>query len=107
MNNLLLIQVGNLSSTDILLLLSDYLTIGIGLIIAYIAYQGYSRNNSRPMLYIAVGFVLTFGGPGVIFLASLVIPLPSLVVGVATRLVEILGMGTILYGFIVPSQRFA
>lgn len=33
-----------------------------GFIIVYIAYHGYSRNDSRPMHYIVVGFVLTVGG---------------------------------------------
>ncbi|ELY63355.1 DUF7521 family protein [Natrinema versiforme] len=103
MNNPILVQLNNTLSAEFLLLLSDYVTIGIGLVIAYIAYQGYSRNDSRPMLYIAAGFVLTFGGPGLIFLVSLVVPIPTLVVGSATQFVEILGMGTILYGFIAPA----
>lgn len=103
MNDQILVQLNNTLSAEFLFLLSDYVTIGIGLVIAYIAYQGYSRNDSRPMLYIAAGFVLTFGGPGLIFLVSLVVPIPTLVVGSATQFVEILGMGTILYGFLSPA----
>ncbi len=92
-------------SVDLFLLISDYVTIAIALVIAYIAYQGYSRNDSRPMLFITVGFVLTFGGPGLIFIASLVFPLSPLVVGGATQLTEIFGMGLILYGFIAPATK--
>ncbi|WP_176548343.1 hypothetical protein [Natrinema sp. CBA1119] len=57
------------------------------------------------MLLIATGFVLTFGGPGLIFIVSLVFPIPPLVVGGATQFVEIFGMGTILYGFIAPAME--
>lgn len=32
------------------------------------------------------------------------IPVPVLVVGGATQVIELLGMWTILYGFIVPSR---
>jgi hypothetical protein len=54
------------------------------------------------MLFVAAGFVLAFGGPGLLFLALLVTPLPDAVAGVATQAVEILGMCTILYGFLAP-----
>ncbi len=30
----------------------------VGIIITYIAYRGYRRNDSRPMLFIAIGFFL-------------------------------------------------
>lgn len=98
-------QTGSGISVDLILLLSDYVTVTIALVIAFIAYQGYSRNDSRPMLFIAVGFVLTFGGPGLIFIVSRVVPISPLVVGGATQFVEIFGMGIILYGFIAPATN--
>ncbi|WP_232820465.1 DUF7521 family protein [Halorussus litoreus] len=91
-----------LSTVDLVFLLSDYVTILVSLAIAYIACRGYSRNDSRPMLYIAAGFVLAFGGPGGIFLVSLVVPLPSVVVGGITQFTEVVGMLAILYGFLKP-----
>ena len=76
------------------------MTIVIALLIAYIAYQGYIRNDSRPILYIAAGFVLAFGGPGLLFILSLVFPMPIRILNRSTLIVEITGMGMILYGFI-------
>ncbi|WP_445668773.1 DUF7521 family protein [Natranaeroarchaeum sulfidigenes] len=35
----------------------------IGVLIAYVAYRGYRRNDSRPMLYVAAGFGLALGIP--------------------------------------------
>lgn len=43
--------------------------IGIG--IAYIAYRGYRNNRSRPMFYLALGFVLVLGLPFVLYLGGL------------------------------------
>ncbi len=42
--------------------------LGIG--IAYIAYRGFRDNASRPMLYIAIGFVLVLGVPFLLLLVS-------------------------------------
>lgn len=91
-----------LSTAELVLLVSDYVTIAVGLVIAYIAYRGYRRNDSRPMLYVATGFVLVFGGPGAIFLVSLVAPIPSLVTAGLTQFVELVGMAVMLYGFVKP-----
>jgi hypothetical protein len=91
-------------SPELVFLLSDYVVIAISLGIAYIAYQGFRSHDSRPMLYIAAGFSLAFGGPGSIFLLSLVLPIPTLVVGTITQSTELLGMGLILYGFIAPAR---
>lgn len=104
MSEAALAQMGGAISADLIFLISDYITIAVALVIAYIAYQGYSRNDSRPMLFIAAGFVLTFGGPGLIFIFSLVLPIPPLVVNGATQFIELLGMGTMLYGFIAPAR---
>ncbi|MCW8173191.1 hypothetical protein D8S78_19205 [Natrialba swarupiae] len=39
--------------------------------IAYIAYRGYRRNESRPMLYLSTGFVLVLGVPFVFFVVAI------------------------------------
>ena len=53
------LQLDDLAVTPrTVLFVSEFLSIGLGLVIAYIAFQGYRRNDSRPMLFIAVGFVL-------------------------------------------------
>lgn len=104
MSSWIVAQLDGLSTVDLVLLLSDYAVIAVSLVIAYIAYQGYSRNDSRPMLYIAVGFVLTFGGPGSIFIASLLVPVPSLVTAGLTQVIELVGMLVMLYGFLLPAR---
>ncbi len=44
------------------LILAKIATMTLGFIIAYQAYRGYKRNNSPPMFYLAVGFILiSFG----------------------------------------------
>lgn len=70
----------------------------------YIADRGYSRNDSRPMLLIAAGLLLAFGGPGITFLFSQLLPVPPLVTASVTQFTELLGVVTMLYGFIAPSR---
>jgi hypothetical protein len=89
----------------LLFLVSDYVVVAISLLIAYIAYRGYRRNDSRPMLAIAAGFAVAFGGPGGIYLLSLVVPIPQLAVGIVTQTTETAGMLLILYGFVAPAWR--
>lgn len=81
-------------------LLQAYELVGalVGLFIAYIAFQGYRRNDSRPMLYMAVGFGIIVG-----------LPLPLVVVSLFTGAVsrgaaqaviqtlELVGLACILY----------
>jgi hypothetical protein len=44
------------------LIVAKLIIILLGFLIAYQAYRGYRRNHSRPMLYVAVGFVfISFG----------------------------------------------
>lgn len=40
------------------LIIAKLITMALGIIIAAQAYRGYRRSNSKPMLYVAVGFVL-------------------------------------------------
>ncbi|MEF8855701.1 MAG: hypothetical protein V5A24_09460, partial [Haloarculaceae archaeon] len=46
----------------------------LGLFIAYQAYRGYRRNDSRPMLFISLGFVLALGVPFSLLLVSPLLP---------------------------------
>ena len=76
----------------------------IGLAIAGIAYWGYRRNDSRPMLFLSVGFVLVLGFPFVLFLVALSIvalaglpPIAEQGVVVATELSQVLGLLVIVY----------
>lgn len=76
----------------------------VGIAIAYIAYQGYRRNGSRPMLFISAGFALTlgipvflvFGGLTFVQLAGLPGYLDS-TVSMASEVCQVLGLFVILY----------
>jgi len=93
-----------LPSLQLLFLLIDYVVVALALVIAYVAYTGATRNDSRPMAFIAAGFVLTFGVPGGIYLLAQVVPIPTAVVGIITQAGEVAGMLSILYGFVAPSR---
>lgn len=93
------------SALELAFLLSDYLVVLVSLVIAYVAYRGYTRNDSRPMLFVAVGFLVAFGGPGGIFVVSQVTPLSPVVTATVTQLTETVGMLTILYGFYLPARQ--
>lgn len=82
---------------------SEVVSVVLGLAISYIAYRGYRRNQSRPMLLVAVGFVLIVGLPAVLTVALFfVLDLPLPVVNSLVQLSELLGLGTILYGLWTP-----
>ena len=52
------------------LIVAKLVTMVLGFLIAYQAYRGYRRNNSRPLLYVAIGFVfISFGAviEGILF----------------------------------------
>lgn len=93
------LQLEGLGTADLVLLASDFLTVVLGLVIAYFAYLGYRRNDSRAMLFVAIGFVLVFGGPGLLALVYLFTPIANgyLVSGL-TQASELAGMLAILYG---------
>ena len=83
---------------------SDVLAAILGLFIAYQAFRGYRRNDSRPMLFISLGFVLALGLPFAILLVSFVVPggyVP--VLGLLTQAAELVGLGAILYALWMPA----
>lgn len=82
---------------------TDVLSALIGLFIAYHAYRGYRRNESRPMLFISVGFVLALGLPFVLLALYLVLPLPETPVGLLTQTSQVVGLLAILYALRMPA----
>lgn len=76
----------------------------VGIAIAAIAYRGYRRNGSRPMLFISVGFALAlgipvflvFGGLTIVHLADLSGSVES-TVSMTSELCQVLGLFVILY----------
>ncbi|WP_257299049.1 DUF5985 family protein [Haloarchaeobius sp. FL176] len=83
--------------------LSEILTVLLGLAISYIAYRGYRRNRSRPMLFVAAGFVLVVGVPALVTLVLYVLfDVPVPVVNSVGQVSELVGMVAILYGLWMP-----
>jgi uncharacterized membrane protein (DUF441 family) len=81
-------------------LLQAYEMVGaaIGLFIAYLAYRGYRRNASRPMLYLAIGFGVILGLPIPVVALSLLFPsIPGPVVQAFVQTLEIGGLLCIVY----------
>lgn len=76
----------------------------VGLAIAYVAYEGYRRNRSRPMLILSGGFALTLGIPvllvfGGMALVSLV-GLPTYLdaaITATSEICQVVGLFVILY----------
>lgn len=105
---------GSLSSTVAFLL--NVITTVLGLVVAYIAFRGYRRNQSRPMLFVAVGFVFVFWTPVLLLLSFLMLPeiariapdllgLVEFIFGVLGSVSQIVGLLCILYGLRMPLQR--
>jgi hypothetical protein len=70
----------------------------LGLFIARKAYQGYRRNDSGPMLYLAIGIVLLTAVPAILSVGlSTFSALPGSVVVLVTNLSELLGLVAIAY----------
>lgn len=76
----------------------------IGIFIAYHAYRGYRRNDSRPMLFISIGFVLALAVPFVLLLLYLAVPfLSQSFIGVLTQTSQVVGLLSILYALRMPT----
>ncbi|MFC7079689.1 DUF7521 family protein [Halorussus caseinilyticus] len=89
-------------------ILSQILSIAtalVGLLIAYQAYRGYRRNDSRPMLFIAIGFTLTVGLPFVMVIPALVLSqsaFAATAIALLSDLSTLVGLGCILYALRMP-----
>jgi hypothetical protein len=78
--------------------LAGALTAAVGLFVAYQAYRGYRRNDSRPMLFLGVGIFLVTVAPFVVTTLLVSVLLASDAAAIlAWALLEILGLGSILY----------
>ncbi|WP_425499719.1 DUF7521 family protein [Halorarum halobium] len=70
----------------------------LGLFIAYLAYRGYRRNDSRPMLYLAIGFGIILGLPIPVVALSLAFPtIPGPPSQALIQTLEIVGLLCIIY----------
>lgn len=83
---------------DAPILLVKLVTLVLALVVASLAFHGYRRSGDEPMLYVAVGFVLLMGVPGLLGALFFVLPVGRITVGAFTQASEIIGMLSILYG---------
>jgi uncharacterized membrane protein (DUF441 family) len=85
-------------SVETLLQWYEFVGALLGLFIAYVAYRGYRRNDSRPMLFIAIGFFTILGVPTGMFLLTFAGIRPPAHVGhFVVQSLEILGLLAIVY----------
>lgn len=83
---------------------TQILSVFIGVFIAYQAYRGYQRNNSRPMLFIALGFVLVLAVPFCIFVVyGILAEIPVTAVIILSQLSQVIGLLSILYALWMPA----
>lgn len=97
-----ILQVTGQPSDTVAQALQVYELVGaaLGVFIAYLAYRGYRRNDSRPMLFVSLGFILALGLPFVITLLYFVLPITGWQVAlqVIIQTSEIAGLLCIVYG---------
>ncbi len=85
----------------------NLITAIVGLLIAYQAYRGYRRNQSRPMFFIALGFILTVGLPFVLLVPTLLLAdIEPVLVGLifVRDIATLVGLGAILYALRLPGS---
>jgi hypothetical protein len=69
----------------------------LGAFIVYLAYRGYKRNRSRPLLYVAIGFALITAGTIAEGLLYVILGSALLAAIAAGSAVTVLGFVAILY----------
>jgi heme A synthase len=84
---------------------SEVIPMILGLAISYLAYLAYRQNQSRPMLYIAAGFILVLFVQAPLALALSVLELPAPVLNSIVQVPEFIGLGLILYGLWMPRRN--
>lgn len=98
-------MLAGLSITELALVAMEIVVVLLGLSISYIAFRGYRRHGSRPMLFVALGFVLVVGVPAVLTVVWLFLPLlGDIELTVLNRASTITGMASILYGLWVDPE---
>lgn len=78
----------------------------VGLAIAYQAYRGYRRNDSRPMLFLAIGFALSVGLPFVMLIPLLLfshIQIVTAAISILSNVFTLIGLACILYALRMPT----
>ncbi|WP_323190309.1 hypothetical protein [Halostella sp. PRR32] len=94
----MIVQLSDIELTArTLVMASQILVILLGFTIVYIAFQGYRRNRSRPMLFIAVGFTLIIGVQAISAGVYVVFDVSELAAGAVSQAAQLSGLICILY----------
>ena len=99
------LQLVDLETLRTIRQVSEVIPMILGLAISYIAYTAYRQNQSRPMIYIAAGFILVLfvqAPLGLVLIYLLELPTP--VLNSIIQIPEFIGLGLILYGLWVPRR---
>lgn len=79
------------------LVIAKLITMALGFFIAYQAYRGYRVYDSKPMLYVAVGFLIISVGAVIEGLLFEVVGLEIFIAGTVQTIIVAVGMVVILY----------
>lgn len=79
------------------LVIAKLITMGLGLLIVYQAYKGYRIHRSKPMLYVAIGFLFISVGAIIEGILFDVFNLSIFVAGTIQTVIVAIGMLVILY----------
>jgi len=102
------LQAGNRFDSAVQVWLTGYELVGavLGLFIAYQAYRGYRRNESRPMLFMSLGFVLVVGLPVLLTVPFLLFPaIPQAAYQFVIQTFEVAGLVCIIYALRVDPRE--
>jgi len=73
------------------------LALVLGTFIVYLAYKGYRRNASKPLLYVALGFALITAATMVEGILYVIVESDLLVALLASTLITVIGFIAIIY----------
>ncbi|WP_336327790.1 DUF7521 family protein [Halovenus sp. HT40] len=79
------------------LVIAKVITMGLGLLIVFQAYKGYRVHGSKPMLYVAIGFLFISVGAIIEGILFDVLNLSIFVAGTIQTTIVAIGMLVILY----------
>lgn len=79
------------------LVIAKLITMVLGFLIAHQAYRGYRVHGSKPMLYVAIGFVIISIGSVIEGILFDVVGLELFIAGTVQTIIVAIGMVVILY----------
>lgn len=85
------------SEMDWFVTVIKFLAVVLGTFIVYLAYKGYRRNASKPLLYVALGFALITTATMVEGILYVIVESDLLVALLASTLITVIGFIAIIY----------